>query len=174
MDVSATGGKRKGKPSRPSSASANTPPFAPHTSARVSLDDDVRTALVVARKVGASLRSCAGVAGIALPTLHQWLRMGRAGDERYASLAAEMDAAIGGVERTLHERVMDATIDDGRLALDALEYLTSAELRRARVSEAKAKAKLAKAAAAAVDRGDLSARLVVPSELLTPRTTHED
>jgi hypothetical protein len=53
VDVSATGGKRKGKPSRPSSASANTPPFAPHTSARVSLDDDVRTALVVARKVGA-------------------------------------------------------------------------------------------------------------------------
>ena len=144
------------------------------TARALTLTREVHAALVAARRVGAPLRHCAKAAGVPWRTLCDWLQKGRDGDARFAALSTELDKADAAIEQVLRARALKGTEKDARLAFDMIRWRECQADRKARTSEARAKAKLAQAAASAVDRGDLAAKLVVPSELLTPRTTPED
>lgn len=86
-----------------------------------------------ARLVGTPLRTCAKAAGVPWDTMVGWLRVGRAYNAAapekrnprhvaQAAFAAEMDRAGAQCESALRARVMKATEDDGRLALDVLRW----------------------------------------------------
>jgi hypothetical protein len=86
-----------------------------------------------ARLVGTPLRACAKAAGVPWDTMIGWLRVGRAYNAAepakrnprhvaQAAFAAELDRAGAQCESALHARVMKATEDDGRLALDVLRW----------------------------------------------------
>ena len=86
-----------------------------------------------ARLVGTPLRACAKAAGVPWDPMIGWLRVGRAYNAAepakrnprhvaQAAFAAELDRAGAQCESALHARVMKATEDDGRLALDVLRW----------------------------------------------------
>ena len=95
--------------------------------------------IVGARRVGAPLRQCAQAAGVPWRTFCDWLKLGRDGDARYATLAQECDAAGAQVDTVLHARVMKGTEKDPRLALDVIKYRDAARVRAAELRLLKAR-----------------------------------
>ena len=99
--------------------------------ARLTLTPELAATIRGARLVGTPLRACAKAAGVPWDTMIGWLRVGRAYNAAepakrnprhvaQAAFAAELDRAGAQCESALHARVMKATEDDGRLALDVL------------------------------------------------------
>lgn len=135
------------------------------------LTHEITSQLCAARKVGATLKAAAGAVGVPYRTLMDWLRLGRAegAEGPYADLARGLDAATADLERVLMDRVLAGTIDDGRLALDALKYLQEAPLRRAKIKLARASAEVERKRASGehVDRQRLEGpalRVYLPEE----------
>ena len=95
--------------------------------------------IVGARRVGAPLRQCAQAAGGPWRTCCDWLKLGRDGDARYATLAQECDAAGAQVDTVLHARVMKGTEKDPRLALDVIKYRDATRTRNAELRLLKAR-----------------------------------
>ena len=86
-----------------------------------------------ARLVGTPLRACVKAAGVPWQTAMDWLRKGRvynaaAPADRiprhaiYGAFAADLDRAGAQATAALHARVMAATVNDGKLALDVLRW----------------------------------------------------
>jgi hypothetical protein len=99
----------------------------------LSLTPELAATIRGARLVGTPLRACAKAAGVPWDTMIGWLRVGRAYNAAepakrnprhvaQAAFAAELDRAGAQCESALHARVMKATEDDGRLALDVLRW----------------------------------------------------
>lgn len=100
---------------------------------RLTLTPELAATIRGARLVGTPLRACAKAAGVPWDTMIGWLRVGRAYNAAapadrnprhvaQAAFAAEIDRAGAQCESALHARVMKATEDDGRLALDVLRW----------------------------------------------------
>lgn len=143
-----------------------------HVMARPStLTHEITSQLCAARRVGATLKAAAGAVGVPYRTLMDWLRLGRAegAEGPYADLARGLDAATADLERVLMDRVLAGTVDDGRLALDALKYIQEAPLRRAKIKLARASAEVERKRASGehVDRQRLEGpalRVYLPEE----------
>lgn len=137
----------------------------------LTLTPEITSQLCAARKVGATLKAAAGAVGVPYRTLMDWLRAGRedGAEGPCADLARGLDAATADLERVLMDRVLAGTIDDGRLALDALKYLQEAPLRRAKIKLARASAEVERKRATGehVDRQRLEGpalRVYLPEE----------
>lgn len=135
------------------------------------LTPEITSQLCAARRVGATLKASAGAVGVPYRTLMDWLRLGRAegAEGPYADLARGLDAATADLERVLMDRVLAGTVDDGRLALDALKYIQEAPLRRAKIKLARASAEVERKRASGehVDRQRLEGpalRVYLPEE----------
>ena len=100
---------------------------------------EIAATILGARRVGAPLRQCAEAAGVPWRTFCDWLKAGRDGDARYATLAQECDAAGAQVDTVLHARVMKGTEKDPRLALDVIKYRDAARVRAAELRLLKAR-----------------------------------
>jgi len=99
----------------------------------LTLTSELAATIRGARLVGTPLRACVKAAGVPWQTAMDWLRKGRvynaaAPSERNAkhaplgSFAADLDKAGAQCESALHARVMAATVNDGKLALDVLRW----------------------------------------------------
>ena len=127
-----------------------------------------------ARLVGTPLRACAKAAGVPWDTMIGWLRVGRAYNAAapadrnprhvaQAAFAAELDRAGAQCESALHARVMKATEDDGRLALDVLrwnEERGTRQLKRQLVA-AQVEVERLRAAGELVNRADVTTNVTV-------------
>lgn len=136
------------------------------TARALTLTREVHAALVAARRVGAPLRHCAKAAGVPWRTLCDWLRKGRDGDDRFASLAADLDAADAAIEQVLRARALKGTEKDARLAFDMIRWRESQAERKAglRLAQAKATVEERRASGDHVDRHEFSS-LAAPADL---------
>ena len=80
------------------------------------LTDEVRDKLVRAIEAGNYHEQAAQYAGISKETFYRWRRKGEAGEEPYASLLEELDAAEAKAEVLLTNAVSKAAISDWRAA----------------------------------------------------------
>ena len=141
------------------------------TARALTLTREVHAALVAARRVGAPLRHCAKAAGVPWRTLCDWLRKGRDGDDRFASLAADLDAADAAIEQVLRARALKGTEKDARLAFDMVRWRESQALRKAELRLARAKAATLEAAAPPAMAGP---ELALPASLTVARLDAPD
>ena len=99
----------------------------------LSLTPELAATIRGARLVGTPLRACVKAAGVPWQTAMDWLRKGRvynaaAPADRiprhamYGAFAADLDRAGAQATAALHARVMAATVNDGKLALDVLRW----------------------------------------------------
>lgn len=110
----------------------------PHPTA---LTPELAATIRGARLVGTPLRACVKAAGVPWQTAMDWLRKGRAynaaspteRNPKHAALgsfAADLDKAGAQCESALHARVMAATVNDGKLALDVLRWNEERDTRK--------------------------------------------
>lgn len=135
----------------------------------LSLTPELAATIRGARLVGTPLRACVKAAGVPWQTAMDWLRKGRvynaaAPSDRnpkhaaLGSFAADLDKAGAQCESALHARVMAATVNDGKLALDVLrwnEERSTRDLRRKLIA-AQVEVEEQRAAGLLVNRTDVT------------------
>lgn len=149
------------------------PPSAVHTALPIVLG---------ARRVGASLRTCAAAARVPWPTFTLWLRRGRAAiraeeqgeevddaDRPYAHFAREVDHCSAQHEQVLRSRALKGSEEDPRLAWDMVKWLDGERARREerRLMRARARVEEQRAAGELVERQrveGVGVRVYLPEE----------
>mgnify|MGYP003440844310 FL=1 len=133
--------------------------------------------LVNARRVGSTFREAREAAGVALSTLSEWLRRGRAwnagerddaGGQRYADFARDFDAGRSVYLRTLRAHRASGVAKDGRLAHEVIKHEETRELRNEELKLLKERARVEKnrADGTHVERVNVSTREMTDAEIL--------
>ena len=112
-------------------------------------DPTTHAAVIDALQRGATMRGAAARARVAESTLFAWLAAGRAhrdgtegGDERFAQLAADVDATVAEVDLKRIELIDKLGAEDWRALAWAVEHHEAAELTRAKVAQIRAATKV--------------------------------